>query len=155
MIEWEAWQRAVKEDGGSVWDVYVLDTDRQDWQRLLDFLRGTGLPLSFQRGEITEPLPQDVAHAFWGLYGPCEDTTMLSILLDEMLIKTHFVVDYEVELDIGPREVQSEADLDRLLGFLAAVAQALGKTVLVSSEGFHQYPWLTIEASGVRHWYGD
>jgi hypothetical protein len=145
-MNWETWQRAVELDGSSLWDVYVLGTDRGDWQRLLDWLRGSGLPLSFQGGASPGPLPQDVGEIFAGLDGGWAYT--LFIDPDGMRVNTHFFIEEEIELDIGPRDVRSELELDRLQAFLTGIAKLLDRTVLVTPENGQECPWFSIAPNG-------
>lgn len=146
MVDMEAWQRATQLDGSSVWDVYVLGTDLSDWQRFLDWLRASGLPLSFVRGAASEAVPDEVIDAI----APREDQDIctLSIDPDGMRIYSHFFIESEIELDLDPRDVRNASDLARLQVFLTGMAGLLGKTVLVTPENGQDCPWFEIAPDG-------
>jgi hypothetical protein len=56
MIAWEA-HRGLFEWEGSWRDLYILDTQLRDWQRLLDYFREQGDQLTFMIDDIPHPLP--------------------------------------------------------------------------------------------------
>src|SRR5687768_3264409 len=145
-MDWEAWQRAVELDGSNLWDVYVLGTDRSDWQRLLDWLRGSGIPLAFKRGGASEAVPHDVGDAF--VQQDHQETCTLFIDPDGMRVNTHFFIEGEIELDLGPRDVRNEHDLGRLQALLTSIAGLLGKTVLITPENGQEHPWFEIAPNG-------
>lgn len=59
----------------------------------------------------------------------------------------HFFTTTEIEFDISPREVTSQAALDELLGFLRLVGDTLGRAVIMSYESDEQHPFITYEPS--------
>lgn len=141
----ETWQRAAELDGASIWDVYVLHTNRSEWQRLLDWLRGSGLPLTFSGPTPTDALPRDVGEIFaWHADWICT----LSIDPNGMHVNTHFFVEHEIEFNIGPRDFQSERELARLREFLTGIARLLDKTVFVSPENLQEHPLFEIRPDG-------
>ena len=152
MMTWTAWQQAVEEDGANLWDVYVLDTDRSDWQRLLDWLHESGIPLAFERGGVSEAVPHDVGVTF--VQHQDQVTCTLFIDPDGMQINTHFFIEGEIELDLGPRDVRDEHDLARLQRFLTSIAGLLGKSVLVTPENGQQHPMFEVAPNGSTrsHW---
>jgi hypothetical protein len=145
-MDWETWQRAVELDGSSLWDVYVLGTDRSDWQGLLDWLHESRIPLSFERGGVSEAAPLDVGDAF--AQQEYQDTCTMFIDPAGMRVNTHFFIEEEIELDIDPRDVRGGHDLARLQAFLTRIAGLLGKTVLITPENGQDTPWFEIAPEG-------
>jgi hypothetical protein len=145
-MDWEAWQRASDLDGSNLWDVYVLGTDRNDWQRLLDWLRGTGLPMPFRGAASSASLPPDVGTIFaeraegW--------THTLCIDPQGVNVNTHFFIEEEVEFDLRPRDVHDAIELARLQAFLVCIAKMLDQTVLVTPENDKEHPWFEIAPNG-------
>jgi hypothetical protein len=147
----EAWLGAVELDGDSLWDVYLLGTDRGDWQRLLDWLRGSGIPLSFIRGAASEAVPDDVIDAF--ALREDQDTCTLFIDPNGIRINTHFFIESEIELDLDPRDVRNASDLTRLQVFLTCIAGLLGRPVLITPENGQDVPWFEIAPDGLTRSY--
>jgi len=63
MIDWEG-QRELFEWDGSWRDLYVLDTQLRDWQRLLDHLRQREDRFTFTIDGTPRPLPSTVETIF-------------------------------------------------------------------------------------------
>ncbi|MFN8636100.1 MAG: hypothetical protein U0893_19805 [Chloroflexota bacterium] len=104
--------------------------------------------VSLEHGGTPEPLPQDVGVIFDGRDAESMSYTLF-IDREGMGVNTHFFIEDEIELDIGPRDFHSETDLARLRDFLTGIAKLLGKTVLVTPENTQQYPFFEIDPDGV------
>jgi hypothetical protein len=131
---------------GSLRDIYVLHTSRQDWQRLLDDLHVQGLPMSFRVGEDDDaPVPRAVAEVFARQH---EESHTLSIKLSGMMLNTHYVIEDEIELDLDPQELQSEDDFARLLAFMKRLARLLDQPAILTPENLQEYPWITVNPDG-------
>lgn len=127
-----------KPDGfGSLQDIYVLNTDARDWQRVIDHVRGGGLPHSFHVDGQPRPLPTAVGDVF----RLREDAvTGLAVDLDGVLVRCHFFDESEIEFDLDPRDVVRSEQADRVLGFVQELADLLCKPVLLTPENDPDHP---------------
>lgn len=134
-LEWEESKTAFDWDGS--WrDLYVFDTSAEDWQRLVGFVKESGQTYTLRRdGEIC-PLP---AHVSVLLRRDREAGFLLSIDVSGLWVNTHFFCAEQIELDIDPREVQSEERARALFEFMRGIGQALGKAVRLTPENLSDY----------------
>jgi hypothetical protein len=130
MIDWEAQQRLFEWDGS--WrDLYVLDTQVRDWQRLLDHLRQREEQLTFTIDDIAHPLPPTVE----AIFAVREHASpFLSIRMDQVQVNCHFFGPGQIEFDIDPREITDPAAFTLLLNFMADVGAAVEKEVRLTPE---------------------
>jgi hypothetical protein len=117
-------------DGG-LRDLYVLNTTIEDWQAAIDFLRSSAYPLSFWLNDKAVPLPENVGSVF---ANRSQIDVLLSIDISGMIINCHFFTEQELELDLDPREVNSEEQLNSLFRFMKALGQYLRKGVILTHE---------------------
>ena len=127
------WQEveSVFEWDGSLLDLYVLNTDIEDWQSALDFLRTSGYPLFYAVNNIIAELPTDVA-AIFRVHE--EANVWLRIDASGITILCHFFTDEEIEFDIDPREVSNEEQFGYLCGFVRGLGQYLNRSVILTPE---------------------
>lgn len=132
-MEWEEIKTAFNWDGS--WrDLYVFETTPDDWQRLVDFVRKSVHPHTFQRGPEVCALPAHVNVLFEKDAG-----ALLSIHLGGITLNAHFFCVEQIELDLDPREVQSEERAKALFEFMRGVGQALNKPVRLTPENLSDY----------------
>lgn len=116
-------------DDGSLRDIYVLDTDEDDWSKLLAWAREQ-YPLSFTvDGQVTS-VPTDVAK-IWEQKK--HNSVTLGITVDEVLFNSHFFSKSEIELDIFPRGFTVQ-DGATVIGFVEKLAAVLAKRVCLTPE---------------------
>jgi hypothetical protein len=142
MIRWDTCRREFEPDG-TLRDIYVHSTTIEHWRTLFDALRAT-YALEYSIDSSARPLPAVVDEAF-----TTRDTASPSLrfLVGGIVVACHFFTTVEIEFDISPGEVTSQAALDELLGFLRLVGDTLGKAVGLSYEGHAQHPFITYEPS--------
>lgn len=143
-LTWESCRDAFEVDG-SLRDIYVLGTDLGDWQRVLNLLREWRLPMVFDVGHVRTAIPDDVAEMF---AGPNDDRGTLKVDLHGIQINSHFFVDYEIEFDVDPREVQDDAALAHLIRFMDGIARRLDKPIILTPENFQERPIITVSPTG-------
>lgn len=127
-MDWERVKRDFEWDGA--WrDIYVLETSKDDWQRVLDVLRQwTPIPVFKQNGTIA-PFPEQAADA---LADP--DGGLLSIDVAGMLFNCHFFGADEIEFDLDPREVTGPERAEAVGRFMGVLGDATGKPVILTYE---------------------
>jgi hypothetical protein len=142
MIRWETCQREFAPDG-ALRDLYVQGTRVEDWQRLLDTLRRR-YSLEYFVDNLPQPMPAIADEAF-----KLRDKASISLRIrtGRIAVQAHFFTPDEIEFDIDPREVDSQASLDELLGFVQLVGDTLGKEVRLSYENDGQRPFITYQPS--------
>ena len=74
---------------GGLFDIYVPETTRKDWQACINLLHARRLPLTFQIDRQLQPLPEDIANAFMRADGD-GPYCLLSIDLHGIIINTTF-----------------------------------------------------------------
>lgn len=128
-----AWQTVKQEFAfdGSLRDLYVFDTDLQDWQHVFDRLRQDHYELVYHRDGTTAELPAAAADAF---PAPDENVRMLWVKFAGIQANCHFFWSQDIEFDIDPREVVGQVQLDALLAFLQLLADATGKPAVLTPE---------------------
>jgi hypothetical protein len=70
---------------------------------------------------------------------------MVRIRVGTVMVVCHFFTTDEIEMDVDPREVTSQAELDELLGFLRLVGDTLGRAVILSHESDEEHPFISYE----------
>lgn len=139
MDEWERYKDAFAWDG-SLRDLYVRGTNEHDWQAMLTFLRSSACALRFSVDGEPRPLPGRVADIFALDANPLG--TALSVDGDHLALMCHFFAPDEIEFDLDPRAIDSQAQYSRLLGFIRALGHAVGKAVILTPENEPDYPYV-------------
>jgi hypothetical protein len=67
---------------------------------------------------------------------------MLRVRVGDMLLVFHFFSECEIECDLDPREVNGQADLDALLGFVREIGDLTGKKAIVTPENGSDVPFI-------------
>jgi hypothetical protein len=144
-MSWQKYEPEFQRDG-SLRDVYIMDTDMKDWQSFIDLVQELNIMTEFSRGPAVEEIPSCIKGAFSGQY---DETCSLSIFLDNILLRTHFFVESEIELDLDPRDFRSQEDLDKLVAFMGKIAQRVGKPVLLTPENCPESPIFVVQPGGL------
>ncbi len=118
---------------GSLRDIDVLDTDAQDWQRVLDFLRSRSgrFSLVFSVDGVPRDLPPSAAEIFsvWERAAPA-----LFIDLRGVHVAGYFFDNSTIEFDVDPRDVLRPERADLVVGFMQDLADLLGKPVILTPD---------------------
>lgn len=116
---------------GSLRDIYIFDSTRDDWQAVLDAVRNSGLPLRFLVDGEPAQLPERVADIF-----AMQErvTPSLQINCAGLRVGCHFFADDEIEFDLSPREVSGQDGLDAVAAFMKMLAETVKKDVVLTHE---------------------
>ena len=125
---------------GSLRDIYVLDTDIQDWQKALDFLRAAYNPIYKIDDEDAPPF-SDVVKVFKNRN---EHSHLLVIQVEDVSIHCHFFLTRLIEFDIDPREVNNESKEEGILTFMWGLAETLAKEVILTIENMEGAVFLRV-----------
>jgi hypothetical protein len=142
MIPWDKCRRDFEPDGG-LRDIYVHSTTMEHWRALYETLR-IAHHLEYSVDGTPQSLPVSVDEAF---AARSTSSNAIRFRVGSALVVCHFFATDEIEMDIDPREVASQAALDELLGLLRLVGDTLGTPVGLTYEGDEQHPFITYEPS--------
>lgn len=125
---------------GSLRDIYIFDTNLNDWNLLIKFLRD-----NYDLETNKKPLPDDISNI---IYHNSYDFFLLNIKLKEkIIVNCHFYINEKdpspIEFDIDPREIKSEKDLKALLEFIREIGGCLLKNVFLTEENFPDFVLLS------------
>ena len=127
---WSQCAARLEWDGGFR-DIYVLNTDRSDWDALLAFLDRSEWPVVFKVNDEPKAIPSDTRQVF-ELRDELDFS--LSVVVGRALLHFHFFAPSEIECDLDPRDVRDESDWKSLLEFMARVGRHLEKDVRLTDE---------------------
>jgi hypothetical protein len=138
-MDWETLRKKIYYIDGSLRDIYVKNTNIEDWEKWIDLIN-TGYKVAFynaQSGKIESQIDKSIVFDYWN-----EKTDLLSnvtIQLEGILVKCYFFGGDEIENDITPLEINSVEDHNRLVNYLKDVSICLGKEVILTPENYSDY----------------
>jgi len=115
---------------GSLRDIYIKDIDLDDWQAFIDILRSMDLELKYEVDGKVSNLTEFIKD----IVLDCERSHLLRILLDEISINCHFFMSNEIELDLDPKEIDSEDKAKIIFNFMSEIGNTLKKEVTLAPE---------------------
>jgi hypothetical protein len=134
-MDWKISQQVFEVDG-SLRDILVFNTTLADWQKMMDWLRTSSYTLKF-RGLENETLPEQVQTIFARNE---EILSFMSVDVGEATLNCHFDWEKDIEFDLDPREMASEAVVQRVFDFMAHLGNLIGKQVDLCPEGGYRHP---------------
>jgi hypothetical protein len=123
-------------DDGSLRDVYVHQIGAQHWERFDSLVRRYEFAYSFDGNQA--PFPGSRA-----IFTNREGSHLLAVMLGQVSVNCHFFVDWQLELDISPREIAGSAEHDAVLEFVERLSIALELPVDVTPENSETTPLIT------------
>jgi hypothetical protein len=139
-MNWQDCAKAFYVDG-SLRDIYVRDTRADDWDVFLGAV-SSKMTASFVDGE-PYPLPTAAKEIF---SVNATKSFLLEIRLGQVIINCHFFTEVDIELDIDPSQVTSQAELDSIVEVIELVGRALGKDVVLTDENSPSSIWFAFDA---------
>ena len=149
MIHWEKCKEDFRSDG-SLRDIYITPASLSDWRALYPLLRDSAEAEYSVDGVVQSP-PDSVEEAFAVRQSA---NPMLRVKVGRATIVFHFFSEEEVECDVDPRQIASQADLDALLCFIRQLGDATNKRVVVTPENVSNEPFISYEpdSKAFRHY---
>ena len=135
-MNWEILRKKIYYIDGSLRDIYVKDTNMQDWEKWIDLVN-TKYEVKFNNvlsGEIESQINKSIVFDYWN--GKTDLLNNVTIYLGDILVKCHFFGGNEIENDITPTEINSIEDHNRLVDYLKDVSTCLGKEVMLTPENY-------------------
>jgi hypothetical protein len=134
---------------GALRDIYVLDTDTADWEKLCEVLKSSNFKLSYGRDGQPSPLPDSFGKL---VAGPNSNASFLRVnLSDELTIDCHSFESKTIEFSLDPSEVRGQPQFSQLLKFISDLGRALNKKVSSTPENIPDLPLLTFDPTR-RSW---
>ncbi|MFD1159808.1 hypothetical protein [Roseovarius aestuarii] len=117
------------EADGSLRDVIVHETSVSDWDRLLSLSLSLG-NVFYERDGENAVLPASAAR----MLGDPEHSHCMKVDLGGPVANAHFYTSEEIELDLDPSEIASQAALNKVLGFCSKLSLALERDMAITEE---------------------
>lgn len=133
-MNWEQLKRDVYFHDGSLRDMYVLNTDRSDWETWIEYVN-ENFETRFHISETEETfngINIDAVFDYWN--GNKDFTISSTIYLNEVLVKCYFFSEDQIENDITPKEIISIEDHNNLVDYMISISKALNKKVIMTDE---------------------
>lgn len=119
---------------GSWRDIYVLQSNRKDWKKWIDYVN-KNYCIEWFNGKLDKNQNQidfAVIDEFWsGNHDLCSSA---KVFIGKIQINAHFFDDCEIENDIDPREFNSIDDHDKLFKYMNDISKLLNKEVILTPE---------------------
>ncbi|GAA3248433.1 hypothetical protein ACFO1B_39420 [Dactylosporangium siamense] len=133
---------------GALPDVCVAGASVEDWQAVFDLVRSSGWTWEFAVGGVAGALPS----AAEVLSRPADaETVDLRVWpVADVLAIFRPMSAAEIDFDVDLRELQGQAGVDTLCGFLGAIGRRLGKPVVMTAEGGYGDPVLGFDPAADR-----
>lgn len=119
---------------GSLRDIYVHNTTKEDWQIWADFVnKNYKTSFHIYETEVKED-KVDLSRIFDYWNGLHDNCSTASIYIDDIQVNAHFFDDIEIENDISPKEIKSIEEHKKLLNYMVGLSNALNKKVILTPE---------------------
>ena len=153
MKTWEELRRGIYHVDGSYRDVYVLNANREDWDKWIAFVN-SHYPIRWEAEGLNDKNPSDTIGASfivqrWDM-GMEQLTVIARVFLKQVQVNCHFFIDTEIENDIDPKEVQSIEDHERILAYLIGISTTLGKEVILTEENTEEAVLIRVNGSSIQ-----
>ncbi|PET42346.1 hypothetical protein CN514_22765 [Bacillus sp. AFS001701] len=131
---------------GSLRDIYVLDVNLDDWQKLIDWLCLSDWGIEFYiDGQKNTNKITNVSKLF---EEKKDKSVLLSIDIKGVLINCHFFVEGELEFDLNPKEIKGLNEARSVFEFMSKLSNILGKEIILTEEDILENPLVTVKSDG-------
>lgn len=151
-MDWEHCKAAFHTDG-SLRDIYIKKTTLTDWNRFITFVSAHEHKYSYNGERV--PLPKEAYYIF----SERDCSHFLKVFIDDIQVNCHFFLEQEIELDMNPGEVQSQAKLNTIIKFISELGDHLNRDVILTEENLPTQAWFkynsqskTLEYENAEYW---
>ena len=138
MKQWSEIQSEFKTDG-FLRDIYAENINQSIWEKFIVGVKGSGWHFEFSHGNKDRDLPDDL-YTIKKLQET--DPTTLKLWIDENVqLNCYFFIETEIELDVSPNEIQTEAAYSQLVGFLKWLSGVTGSEVKFRTYALTSIVW--------------
>lgn len=137
------------EPDGTLRDIYVENVTIEDWKILIDYLNTNHIVKYGPSEDLksTNKIDKDyLIQLLTGIRGEME-LKAVSIIIDNIIINTHFFTVDEIEFDIEPSEINTITDYEKLLNFMNDISQLLNKPLILTGENQIDFPLIIVDFS--------
>lgn len=131
---WNALKKHVYYWDGSWRDLYILDTNREDWIKWVNYVNQNYI-INWYNGKTgieENQINYDVIKEYFN--GEHDHSSFAKIFIDGIQINCHFFSESEIENDIDPREINSIEDHKKVLKYMTDLSIILNKEVILTPE---------------------
>lgn len=137
------------EPDGTLRDIYVENVNMEDWKILINYLNANH---NLKYGSSNDHNIVNKADKDYLIKLLSDETgemelKTLSIIVENIIINTHFFSIDKIEFDIEPREINSEADYEKLLSFMNEISRLLNKPLILTGENQIDFPLIKTDFS--------
>lgn len=123
-------------DDGSLRDIYVQRMEAYHWELFDTLLRHYTFTYAFEGNFAPFPGSRQI-------FANREGSHLLSVMLGDLSVNCHFFVEWQLELDISPKEIFGEAEHNAVLEFVEQLSLGLGLPADITPENSETQPFLT------------
>lgn len=137
-MDWQKIKDEIYSEDGSLRDIYVFNTTREDWKRWVDHVNNnykTSIH-TYDKEIYHDSIEFEIIENYWnGLYDFCSTA---SVCLNNINVKAHFFSEHEIENDILPNEITSLNDHHKVIDYMKELSKILDKPVLLTRENMRE-----------------
>jgi hypothetical protein len=139
---------------GALREIYVFETNGQDWQFFLPFLQTSPYTVEFLIDGEPRPLPERVED----LFALTQNNSVICIDREHLQAHCYCFGEEGMEFDVSTKEFQDEAAIGeqtaRLLAFIRIIGQLLHKVIILAPESSPDFPLFRYDPSTQEeHWF--
>ena len=149
-MNWQALKDKIYYCNGSLLDIYVHNTTKEDWQIWADFVN-QNYKTSFHIYDTDareDKVDLNKILDYWN--GKHDNCSTATVFLDDIQLNAHFFTDEEIENDISPNEFNSMADHDKLIEYMVGLSKLLDKRVILTPENNKEIVFVTVDKDKVE-----
>lgn len=147
---WNELKQKIYSEDGSLRDIYVLNTNIDDWRKLSDYVN-TNYAVQFNASDVVKD-KIDIDHILKCWNGNEDEWASARIKLSDTInINTHFFCLDTIEQDIDPREFNSIEDHQVLMQYMQGLFDTLGKPVLLTAENVQEAVCIRVDCEDVEY----
>ena len=149
-MNWKEIKNKIYYWDGSWRDIYIHETNHQDWGKWIDFVN-SNFKIDWYNGKTESDdnkIDFEVIQEYWN--GKHDYCSTAKVYIDKIQINAHFFDDTEIENDIDPREFNSIDDHNRLIDFMTKLSKSLNKSVYLTPENCPEIRLIKVNGDSVE-----
>ena len=149
-LDWQYLKEKVYFLDGSLRDIYVHNTTKEDWQKWADFVN-TRYKTSFYIYETKvkeDKVDLSKVFEYWNGIHKCGSTA--TVCIDNIQVNAHFFTEDEIENDIAPSEINSIEDHFKLMDYMSKLSKLLDNTVELTPENEAGYVLISVDKDEIK-----
>ena len=121
-------------------DIYVQNTSKEDWTKLIDLLNAEYEIKYFSKNKIDK---EKVYQYFADETGEVEFST-ITIQVENIKINCHYFFVEQIEFDISPSQIKTDLDFKTISSFMRKISFVLEKQITLTGESEPKFPFIKI-----------